>query len=381
MKIGHYDSELGSRGGVTSYIRRIGSAQEATGHEVYYFSNRDCGGAIATKHPPIVVPDNQAMYSQAKNLGLDILHVHKGLGQVPPGDLTVIRTLHGHQPYCPSGSKYFKRWNKACDRTYSMPACLWGHLVDGCGSIRPGRIQFNFQYTQDEMRTLAQMPVITVSRFLKEQLVRAGYSEHLIRVLYLFAPSSVNDAPPPQVGVPHFVFLGRIAPEKGIDWLLHSLQKVKVPVHLDIAGEGFQEPAMQQLANKLGIGDRVTFHGWVDAKRVNQLIASARALIFPSTWHEPGGTVAFEAMSNARAVIMSRVGGMVEVVQEEINGLLVEPNDVSAMANCIERLATDWSLATHLGAKGKRIACDQFTLENHLRSLLEIYQQVIRRGG
>ena len=380
MKIGHYDSELGSKGGVTTYIRRIGSAQESAENSVYYFSNRPCSDTFAAKNPPIAVSSNDDLYIQAKRLGLDILHLHKGISQLPPMDLAVIRTLHGHQPYCPSGSKFLKRWNKPCDRAYSLPGCLWGHIVDGCGSIRLQNIQFNFQYTQKEMKALSQMPVVTVSHFLKEQLIRSGYSADLIHVLHLFAPKIANDVPSPQTEVPHFVFLGRIAPEKGLSWLLHALQNVKVPVHLDVAGEGYQEAEMRQLAENLGISQCVTFHGWVSSTQVDELICAARALIFPSIWHEPGGTVAFEAMANARAVIMARVGGMAEVVLENVNGLLVEPNNISELASSIERLSADWLLAKKLGQEGRRIASEQYTLQNHLDTLMQLYQQTVERS-
>ena len=378
MKIGHYDSELGSKGGVTTYIRRIASAQETAGHTVYYFSDRPCTEAIVAKNAPIIVSSNDEMYAQAKSLGLDILHLHKSVSQTPPTDLAVIRTLHGHQPYCPSGSKFLKRWGKPCDRAYSVSGCLWGHLVDRCGSIRPQNIQFSFQYTQWERDVLSQMPTVTVSHFLKEQLVRAGYSAHLIDVLHLFAPKIANDTPPPQTGIPHFVFLGRIVPEKGISWLLHTVQNVKVPIHLDIAGEGYQEAEMRQLAEKLGISDCVTFHGWVSPEQANNLICSARSLVFPSMWHEPAGLVTFEAMANARALIASRVGGIPEMVLPEINGLLVKPDSVSELVTSIERLATDWSLAKHLGEAGYKMVAEQFNLKNHCHQLLPLYQKAIQ---
>ena len=378
MKIGHYDSELGSKGGVTTYIRRIGSAQENAGHTVYYFSNRPCTEAMVANNAPVLVSSNEDMYSQAKSLGLDILHLHKGVGQLPPNDLAVIRTLHGHQPYCPSGSKFLKRWNQPCDRPYSLSGCLWGHLVDHCGSMRPQNLHENFQYTQAERNTLRGIPVITVSQFLKQQMVQIGYLADSIDVLYNFAPEQTSDSSPPNTGIPHFVFLGRITPSKGLDWLLRALQQVQPPVHLDIAGEGYKADEMRQLAQRRGLSDRVTFHGWLNPEQVNNLICSSRALVFPSIWHEPAGLVALEAMTNARAVIASRTGGIPEMVVDECNGLLVEPNRVSELAASIERLATDWSLAKQLGETGRKMAAEQFTLQTHFHQLMQLYQQAIQ---
>lgn len=377
MIIGHYNQNIWEKGGIAAYIRRISAAQQAAGHTIHYFTKYPCDG-ISDSEAPIVALTDAQLFEQAERLGLNLLHLHEVIGTVPPKQLSVIRTLHTHSPYCPSGSKFLDRWKQPCNRPYSVHGCLWGHLVDHCGSIRPQSLSRNFQLTQREKNTLPSIPVITVSHFLKNQMVRSGYPADSIHVLHLFAPEQTSDSPPPDTGIPHFVFLGRITPLKGLDWLLRSLQQVQLPVHLDIAGEGYKEGEMRQLAQQLGLSDRVTFHGWVNPEQVNHLIRSARALIFPSIWHEPGGTVAFEAMANSRAVIMSQVGGMPEVVLDGFNGLLVEPNSTSQLAASVERLATDWFLAKQLGETGYKMATEEFTLENHFYQLMQLYQQAIQ---
>lgn len=374
MIIGHFDRGIWFKGGIANYIRRISNAQRVAGHTVKFFSNDPCAGADATEQP-ILVRDDIELFQQAEALNLDLLHLHGPLAVSPPSHLPVIRTLHGHSPYCPSGSKYLQRWNRPCDRSYSLHGCLWGHLVDYCGSVRPQRIADNFQRLSREMEILQNIPVITVSHFLKSQMVDAGYPIDSIHVLHLFSPEIANISPPPPTGVPRFIFLGRLVPLKGLEWLLRSIRQVQVPIHLDIAGEGPQESKMKHLVQRLQLEDRVTFHGWVDQDRVNQLIQSARALIFPSLWHEPGGTVAFEAMSQSRAVIMSRVGGMPEVVLSETNGLLIEPNNILELAQCIEKLALDWSFAKELGEGGRKLAATKFTFDQHMDQLIQLYKQ------
>ena len=376
MIIGHYEHNIWIQGGISSYIRRISAAQQAAGHQVYFFSKYPSQG-LNGEEQPIVTETDENLFSQAAQLGLDILHLHTYVNIPPPDTLPALRTLHIHIPYCPSGGKFLKRWSRPCDRPYSLPGCLWGHLVDHCGSVRPEKLYHNLHRTQIEMSTLATIPVVAVSHFLRNQMIQTGYDPTLIHVLHLFASKVTNEPPPPTDEVPHFVFLGRIVPEKGLEWLLRALHQVKVPVHLDIAGEGYQLSDLQNLAQKLQITDKITFHGWVDEQCVNQLIRSSRALIFPSVWHEPGGTVAFEAMAHSRAVIMSRVGGMPEVVLHEQNGLLVDSNDIHQLAASIERLATDWNLAKQLGDEGNRMAAKQYNLPNHMEQLMQFYQQTI----
>ena len=376
MIIGHYEHDIWIKGGIASYIRRISAAQRAAGHQVYFLSQKPSQGQNGEEQPVIAETD-EALYWQASKLGLDILHLHTSVDIPPPDTLPTLRTLHIHKPYCPSGGKFLKRWSRPCDRPYSLHGCVWGHLVDHCGSARPEKLYENLRRTQMEMATLAKIPVVAVSHFLRNQMIQTGYDPALIHILHLFAPKVANETPPPNDAVPHFVFLGRIVPQKGLEWLLRALHQIKTPVHLDIAGEGYQLPDLQSLVQTLGLENSVTFHGWVDEHRVNELIRSARALIFPSIWHEPGGTVAFEAMAHSRAVIMSRVGGMPEVVLHERNGLLVDPNDIHLLTDSIERLAIDWNLAEQLGIEGRQMASGQYTLQNHMEQLMQFYHQTI----
>ncbi len=376
MIIGHYHHQIWAQGGIASYIRRVSTAQQALGHKVYYFSQRPSVG-LDQSELSIVVPTEAALYQQAQALGLDILHLHCSVQTPPTKGIPVLRTLHGHQPYCPSGSRYLDRWQKKCDRAYSLQGCLWGHLVDHCGSIRPQNLLHNFQETWDEMTTLATIPVLTVSHFLKAQMIRTGYNEDKIEVLHLMAPDIPALSPLPQSGIPHFAFVGRIHPTKGIEWLLRALKQVSVPVHLDIAGHGDEVPEMRQLCQRLEIEQQVTFHGWINSQQVETLIQQTRAIVFPSIWHEPGGTIAFEAMAQGRPVIMSRVGGMPEVILHEVNGLLVEPNNVEELAACIERLALDHALAQQLGNEGRKMATEKYPLSIHMQKLMRFYTQLM----
>jgi glycosyltransferase involved in cell wall biosynthesis len=375
MIIGHYTHHLESQGGAEIYLKRIATAQQAAGHTVYYFSKYI---SPSEESSTIAVQTDDVLYEQAKRLGVELLHLHASVSLIPPNNFVTVRTMHGHQPYCPSGSKYLQRQNVPCDRSYSTTRCLWGHLVDHCGSVRPHQVLQNFQNTWNEKRVLAQIPVITNSYFVKEQMLAAGYSPELMYMLYVCAAEASNSPAPPDSEIPRFMFLGRLTPEKGAIWLLHALTQVKVPVHLDIIGQGNQSLKVQQTIQNLNLQGQVTMHGWLDSEQIYQHFRQTRALIFPSVWHEPAGIVAYEAMLNSRAVIASKVGGIPEGVIDGVTGLLVEPNDTVGLAQQIERLATDWSLARQLGEAGQQFAVQTYSLKNHMPQLMQFYQQMIR---
>jgi glycosyltransferase involved in cell wall biosynthesis len=212
-------------------------------------------------------------------------------------------------------------------------------------------------------------------------MIRSGYPADNIHVLHYPAPEIREYFPPEPADLPHFVFLGRITPEKGLVWLLRALAEVKVPIHLDIAGVGNQEQeqTIRRLAERLELMNKITFHGWVNEAKAIQLLQRSRALVFPSVWHEPAGIVSLEAAAAGRAIIASSVGGIPEYTGRLQNALLVEPNDVQGLARTIEQLATDSSLAKRMGAEGRKMAKENFSLEKHLEELMSLYELAVER--
>ncbi len=389
MLIGHCGvGILSMSGGVATYIQSVKELQTRTAKLVYLIdinpntTNVDKNsGILEVKENIWVVNSLNCLFKLSKILNIDILHLHTHLEIPKTESQAVIRTIHVHTPYCPSGSRFLKNWGQPCDRPYHLIGCLQGHLIDHCGSIRPTQLYAGFLRTWQEMQALAKIPAIANSQFVKEQMLRSGYLEDHLDVLLLPAPEASQYFPPPQEAVPHFLFAGRITPEKGWSWLLQAIARVKTPIHLDIAGTGNsqQNQAIRELVARLNLEEKITFHGWLNQEQVRQLMQRSRAVVFPSVWHEPAGLVSLEAAAAGRAVIASNVGGIPEYVGKLQNGLLVEPNDVQGLAAAIARLAEDWLLAQQLGTKGYATAQQHFTLEDHVTKLMKLYDRVINR--
>ncbi len=377
MIVGHYAPMIWAQGGIANYVSRLGAVQTALGHTVYYFGNQDATGVKSDSY--IEVRNSEELFKHARVLGLDVLHLHKPVDVLPEDRVPVVRTFHGHQGSCPSGTRYLSRSGMPCNRAYSVFGCLWGHYVDRCGSRHPARVKEHFTRLHHEMRQASLVPTYTVSQYLYHQMVRSGCSSELLHTILSPAPEVTHPYRPPEPGgVSHFVFLGRLVPQKGLSWLLRAIGKVSRPVHLDVAGDGYERDESQRLAERLGIADRVTFHGWVEQSVVSTLILNARAVIFPSVWQEPAGLVSLEAAAHGRAVIASRVGGIPEYATEEY-ALLVEPNDVDGLADCIDRLASDVQLAEHLGRNGMELMGKRFSMAGFMDQLEAFYNRAIMR--
>ena len=370
MIIGHYAPGLGAQGGISTYVRRAGRAQVEAGHAVHYFAR---SSRATDAH---VVAGDDDLFDQARAQQVDVLHLHRPVDDLPAERVPTVRTMHGNQGSCPSGSRYLARQKAPCHRAYSAAGCLWGHLVDHCGSRRPHRLAANFRSIQREQRLAAALPTFTVSRFLKEQMVRSGCPADNLHVLRSPAPSVTDAYTPPPEGTPRFVFLGRIEPKKGVDWLLRAAARVTRPLQVDVAGAGSDEyvQKMQALADERGVAS--TFHGWLETEEVNALLRAARAVVFPSVWHEPAGLVTLEAAAMGRPVIAGRVGGLPEYAHDDF-ALLAEPHDDEALADAIERLAAGRALAGRMGRAAHRAARERFAMGDFIETLTGHYERAI----
>lgn len=375
MKIAHYTSELGAHGGIASYVRRLGGALSRRGHEVVYLCTHD--GSDDERESVEVDPERVG--TAARTLGVDVLHLHRPLPELPDVEVPTLRTMHGNHGSCPSGSRYLKRTGTPCNRDYSVSGCLWGHLVDHCGSRRPHRMASNFRSIEREQHQAANIPTLTVSAFLKDRMIRSGCPPENLHVVPSPAPNVSGAFPPfPDAAPPRFVFAGRIEPKKGVDWLLRSVARTETSAHLDVAGTGSDRylQKLKTLADDLGIPNRVTFHGWLDGDALETLIERARALVFPSVWHEPAGLVTLEAAAVGRPVIASDVGGIAEYARDGFADL-VAARDVSGLARCIDDLARQPGRAQRMGRRGRALARTEFSIGRFTGRMLGIYNRLV----
>jgi len=374
MHIGHYAPKIWDRGGIATYIRRTGRGQTRRGHEVTYLG-RDGASRQDLSVEYTAVADDEMLFSTAATLDLDVLHLHKSVRELPEDRVPTVRTMHGHQGGCPSGSRYLARNGEPCDRPYTLSGCLWGHFVDRCGSVRPGSLSHSFTRIRRELTQAERIPTYTVSDFLNDKMRRAGCSADQLRTLHSPAPPvEAPFTPVPRHDPPRFLFLGRLVPEKGLDWLLRAVAQTEEPVHLDVAGNGPREEAMRTLADDLGVEECVSFHGWVASDDVPGLMREARAVVFPSVWHEPAGLITLEAAAQGRPLIASRVGGIPEYAGDGY-ATLVDVRDVAGLARAIDRLASAPDRADDMGRTGYQVARSEFSMDRFLNRLDHFYER------
>jgi glycosyltransferase involved in cell wall biosynthesis len=134
------------------------------------------------------------------------------------------------------------------------------------------------------------------------------------------------------------LFVGRLVPHKGADVLIRAMVGLDaVAGPLTILGDGPERGRLAELAATLGVA--VSMPGEAGRDAVAEAMQRAAVVVVPSTYQEPLGLVAIEAMAAGAIVVVSAVGGLIENVVDGVTGFLVEPDDPVALAAAIGRAA------------------------------------------
>jgi glycosyltransferase involved in cell wall biosynthesis len=178
----------------------------------------------------------------------------------------------------------------------------------------------------------------------------------------------------PIVGV-----VARLEAEKGHRTLVDSWPDVlrQVPdAWLLIVGEGSERNSLEAEAAALGVESRVVFTG--RREDVPAVTAALDVAVLPS-YREAQGLSVLEAMALSRPVVASNVGGIPEMIEDGVTGLLVPPNDCDALAAAIVRLLTDHPLADMIARRGHDMVHDRFCIELMVNSIETIYDESAKR--
>ena len=223
--------------------------------------------------------------------------------------------------------------------------------------------------------------IIFISCAAKDSFLKAGYDlEAKAQVIYngiedsgiLEAETATKDN--------IILIVASLFPHKGHIYLLKAIAKVikEFPdLVLWVVGDGPLKDGLQQEADNLGIAKNVSFFGV--RENVLEFIAQAAVCVLPSI-REGLGMAAIEAMSQEKAVIASRVGGILEVVLDGESGYLVPPQDVEALAEKIMILLRDKTKREAMGKKGRELFEDKFKVEIMIAELEKIYQKLAGGG-
>jgi glycosyltransferase involved in cell wall biosynthesis len=175
---------------------------------------------------------------------------------------------------------------------------------------------------------------------------------------------------------PILLVAARLHPMKGINYLLDAMPAIleKHPqTILLLAGDGNERERLQTQADALGVTGHVRFLGWRDD--VPRLLTLADTVVQPSVNLETFGYTLVEAMALGKPCVATAVGGMPEVVEDGVTGLIVPKRDVAALTRAIVELLDDPARARQFGQNGRKRVQDLFRLETMIQQTQALYQE------
>lgn len=227
---------------------------------------------------------------------------------------------------------------------------------------------------------------LCVSQYIRERALRAGFPEEKLRIQYTgvntstFSPSLPVSEKDPNL----ILYVGRLIPYKGCDYLLRAMQRVRQSrprAHLVVIGDGHFRASLEQLNAELGVG--ATFLGELPQQTIRTWLERTRVFCIPSITVNGGMSEAFgnvfsEAQSMGVPVVSFRNGGIPETMRDGITGLLAPERDVEALAAHLTRYLVDDAFWAQSREEGMRWVRQQFDVRAQTGKLESIYDEVIQ---
>jgi len=171
-------------------------------------------------------------------------------------------------------------------------------------------------------------------------------------------------------------------PGYGIEHLIQAfaaLRRRKLPhdLRLLIVGEGPERQRLERMARALAVNDVTEFTGWVPHTQVPEYLRRLSVYVAPSVQEESFGVAVLEASACGVPVVVSRVGGFPEVVQDRVTGFLVPPRDTVALAEVLEQLVTSRELRDTMGAAGREFVLEHYAWDATARIVEDLYDRIL----
>ncbi len=171
----------------------------------------------------------------------------------------------------------------------------------------------------------------------------------------------------------YILAVGRLSKSKGHSCLIQAFNKLlesNQDLRLIIVGDGEERENLKNLAVQLNIADKITFTGFQKNNLIPLWLNSADIFILPSQL-EGTPNILLEAMACGLPVIATKVGGVEEIIKNQLNGLLIEPNSIMEIENAIEQFLGNPLIRKNMGEAALKTISEQFTDWTQQAQLLE----------
>ena len=315
----------------------------------------------------------------------DIAHIHKFNNSLTPSilyalkkkDIPIVQTLHDYRTVCPNynlydfnkleicedckGHKYFNALRRRCHEIGKS------YLVGL--NIAIESYLYHFLKTYENTIDLFIAP----SKFLMKKMIEFGVDKSKIVHIPYFV--HYNKYIPNYSNSNYILYFGRLESHKGIKTLIAAMKHVN-SLKLYIVGEGSYRNELEKYIEIDNIKN-VLLVGYKKGKELNEFIKNSLFTIVPSEWYEPFGLVVLESYASGKPVVASRIGGLAELIENNVDGLLFEPGNVEDLSNKINYLLENRNMVVRMGINARKKVEEKYNENIHYMRLMEAYSKVI----
>jgi glycosyltransferase involved in cell wall biosynthesis len=290
----------------------------------------------------------------------DIIHAHGwcAFSCYWPGAPPLVVTLHDHGLRCPK--RTLTRENAECASGRGM-RCVT------CAGAQPiaKRVPLTAVMTHSVPRLVAHTSrFLAVSRSVAQRVAELDLTAPAVEVVPNFL--DIDDVPcDAHVDGATMLFVGPDSPHKGRSVLVDAFRRLP---------SGQKRLVLVGSDSPVDIPGVSTF-GYLRGAALREQYQKASVVVVPSVWPDPCPTVVLEAMAYGRPVVCSRTGGIPDLVEDGLSGLLVRPNDPAALADALSRILTDHDLRHRL-ARGARTRAEQFSTGAIVPRIEKVYAAI-----
>lgn len=312
----------------------------------------------------------------------DVMHVQNFFPLFSPSvyyaasrhGVPVVQSLHNFRLICPEGMLY--RDGQVCTecvgRRFPSPgiryACYRGSRI-GTSVIGAMSVTHRVAGTWRDRVSL----YVTPSEFAAEMYVRGGWDPDSIATI----PNFVHPDPGVDSGTGGYaLFVGRLAPPKGIETMLTAWQQCGLTYPLKIAGDGPLRPIVERAVAE---HSSITYLGSVPSREASDLMGEATFLIVPTVGIETFGLVTAEALAKGTPALVSDLGALTEIIDDGKTGWLVPPGDARHLADRVQWMIEHPGEVAAMRNSARAAFLDRFSSERAIQSWMSTYRRVINK--
>jgi len=368
-------------GGTEKYVRDLSLELSKKGHEVTIISNNVPKKA---KAKPVDAIDRVKVI-RLPAIDFPYLPIGK------PLDLKLIEGMDVVHTHGPAFS-----FTRSIPKNIKVPHILTYHcdtiLFDKMGSVNiPKFIVDAYEWIMDifirRIIPKADMIISTTEAYASTSPVLKDFAHKIVPIGIhsdaIDAMLKKLNLTPDKKKRNQIIFLGRLAQNKGIEFLVKAMPKVleKLPnTQLLICGEGEEKDHMMALIKQFGIEKSITFQGTLNFEQLVNNYYTATVFAMPSISRlEAFGIVQLEAMACSTAVVCTDIPGPNAVMDAGKSGLLCKPRDENSLADALIKVLSDPDKAFEMGRAGRRLVETKYNWDTIANQILSIYEEARRK--